>query len=252
MFIYNIMQYINESISKDTKMFKQMFDEASSTLTYLIADDESKEAVLIDPVSNHINDYISILNQYSLSLKYALETHVHADHITASGLLKQRLAAKTGVSELCGAHTADLQLNAGDILLFGNQIIRVIATPGHTVGSLSFLWGDRIFTGDALLINGCGRTDFQGGDAGMLFDSIKQKIFTLADETLIYPAHDYNGKRVSSVVQEKTLNPRLAGKTRAEFIAIMRDLNLPKPKLIDMAVPSNRMCGVPEFEIIQG
>ncbi len=229
-----------------------MFDTESSTLTYLISDDVSKEAIIIDPVASHINDYLSMLNQYGLSLKFSLETHVHADHITASGLLRQRLAAKTGVSELCGANTADLQLNAGDILLFGNQNIQVIATPGHTAGSLSFLWNDRIFTGDALLINGCGRTDFQGGDAGTLFDSITQKIFSLADETLIYPAHDYNGRRVSSVAQEKTLNPRLAGKTRAEFIAIMRNLNLPKPKLIDMAVPANRLCGVPEFEIIQG
>ncbi len=233
-------------------MFRQMFDSESSTLTYLISDDVSKEAVLIDPVASHIDDYILMLNQHSLSLKFSLETHVHADHITASGFLRQRLAAKTGVSELCGANTADLQLNAGDILLFGNQNIQVIATPGHTVGSLSFLWSDRIFTGDALLINGCGRTDFQGGDAGALFDSITQKIFSLADETLIYPAHDYNGRRVSCVAQEKTINPRLAGKTRAEFMAIMGSLNLPKPKLIDMAVPANRLCGVPEFEVVQG
>ena len=240
------------NLKKEAKMFKQIFDTESSTLTYLLVDDSSREAVLIDPVASHIEDYIAMISQHNLQLKYALETHVHADHITASGLLRQRLAAKTGVSELCGANTADLQLNAGDILLFGNQKIQVIATPGHTAGSLSFLWNDRIFTGDALLINGCGRTDFQGGDAGMLFDSIKQKIFTLSDETLIYPAHDYNGKRVSCVAQEKTLNPRLAGKTRTEFIAIMRNLNLPKPKLIDMAVPANRMCGVPESEIIQG
>lgn len=243
---------MQHNLKKEANMFKQMFDTESSTFTYLIADDVTREAVLIDPVVSHIEDYIAMINQHDLRLKYALETHVHADHITASGLLRQRLAAKTGVSELCGANTADLQLNAGDILLFGNQKIQVIATPGHTAGSLSFLWNDRIFTGDALLINGCGRTDFQGGDAGMLFDSIKQKIFTLSDETLIYPAHDYNGKRVSCVAQEKTLNPRLAGKTRTEFIAIMRNLNLPKPKLIDMAVPANRMCGVPESEIIQG
>lgn len=233
-------------------MFKQMFDAESSTLTYLIADDESQEAVLIDPVASHIDDYLLMLKQHHLRLKYALETHVHADHITASGMLRERLAIKTGVSELCGATTADMQLNDGDVLQLGAQQIQVIATPGHTPGSISFLWNERIFTGDALLINGCGRTDFQGGDAGVLFDSITNKVFSLPDETLIYPAHDYNGRRVGSVAQEKAINPRLAGKTRAEFIEIMANLNLPKPTLIDIAVPANRMCGVPEPEVVQG
>ena len=233
-------------------MFKQMFDAESSTLTYLIADDESQEAVLIDPVASHIDDYLLMLKQHHLRLKYALETHVHADHITASGMLRERLAIKTGVSELCGATTADMQLNDGDVLQLGTQQIQVIATPGHTPGSISFLWNERIFTGDALLINGCGRTDFQGGDAGVLFDSITNKVFSLPDETLIYPAHDYNGRRVSCVAQEKAINPRLAGKTRAEFIGIMANLNLPKPTLIDIAVPANRMCGVPEPDVVQG
>ena len=233
-------------------MFKQMFDAKSSTLTYLIADDQSREAVLIDPVASHIDDYLLMLKQHHLRLKYALETHVHADHISASGRLRERLAIKTGVSELCGATTADMQLNDGDVLQLGTQQIQVIATPGHTLGSISFLWNERIFTGDALLINGCGRTDFQGGDAGILFDSITNKVFSLPDETLIYPAHDYNGRRVSCVAQEKAINPRLAGKTRAEFIEIMANLNLPKPTLIDIAVPANRMCGVPEPEVVQG
>lgn len=233
-------------------MFKQMFDAESSTLTYLIADDESQEAVLIDPVASHIDDYLLMLKQHHLRLKYALETHVHADHITASGMLRERLAIKTGVSELCGAINADMQLNDGDVLQLGTQQIQVIATPGHTLGSISFLWNERIFTGDALLINGCGRTDFQSGDAGVLFDSVCNKIFSLPDETLIYPAHDYNCRRVSCVAQEKAINPRLAGKTRAEFIEIMANLNLPKPTLIDIAVLANRMCGVPEPEVMQG
>jgi glyoxylase-like metal-dependent hydrolase (beta-lactamase superfamily II) len=128
----------------------------------------------------------------------------------------------------------------------------VIATPGHTTGSVTYLWKDKIFTGDALLINGCGRTDFQGGDAGTLYDSITQRLFTLTDETLVYPGHDYQGRRVSCIGQEKTINMRLAGKTREEFIGIMQQLNLPKPKMIDIAVPANRKCGVDEETVLQG
>ena len=233
-------------------MFKQMFDKESSTFTYLIMDDENKEAVLIDPVISHIDDYIQELELLNCDLKYALETHVHADHITASGLLRDRLSIKTGVSELCGAPSADLQLNDGDMINFGSQQIKVIATPGHTSGSVSFLWNDRLFTGDALLINGCGRTDFQGGNASILFNSIMSKIFNLPDETLIYPCHDYNGHKVSCVGQEKAINPRLAGKSIEEFVTMMGNLNLPKPKLIDIAVPTNRMCGVLEENILQG
>ncbi len=233
-------------------MFKQMFDVASSTYTYLLVDKASSEAVIIDPVSSHIEDYIAMVNQLGLQLKYSLETHVHADHITASGMLRERLGIETGVSELCGATTADMQLNDGDIVRFGAQQMQVIATPGHTPGSVSYLWGDRIFTGDALLINGCGRTDFQGGDAGVLYDSITKKILSLADETLIYPAHDYNGKRVSCVAQEKASNARIANKSKAEFVQIMASLNLVKPSAIDINVPANRMCGVPEPEVVQG
>lgn len=233
-------------------MFKQLYDEASSTLTYLISDDETKEALLIDPVISHLEEYIAMLEANDYTLKYALETHVHADHITASGLLRERLQTETAVSQLCGASTADIQLNDGDILMLGKQKINVLATPGHTVGSLSFLWNDRLFSGDALLINGCGRTDFQGGDATTLYNSIQNKIFSLPDETLIYPGHDYNGRRVSSVAQEKLSNSRLAGKSLQEFVQIMNNLNLPKPTLIDIAVPANRMCGVPEESIVQG
>jgi glyoxylase-like metal-dependent hydrolase (beta-lactamase superfamily II) len=229
-----------------------MFDTESSTYTYLITDENSKEAVLIDPVATHIEQYITLLNEHELTLKYALETHVHADHITASGMLRERLAIKTGVSELCGTTTADIQLNDGDVLTIGDKTINVIATPGHTAGSVSFLYNDRIFTGDTLLINGCGRTDFQGGSAEMLFESITNKIFTLADDTLVYPGHDYNGRCVSSVVQEKSINPRLAGKTKEEFIVMMNSLDLPMPKLIDIAVPANRKCGLPEPEVVQG
>jgi sulfur dioxygenase len=227
-------------------MFKQFYDQASSTLTYLLADEDLKQAVLIDPVTENINEYLTFIQQNDLSLAYSLETHVHADHITGGGQLKKITNAKTAVSENCGAKTADIQLKDGDVIDFGSQSIHVIATPGHTPGSLSFLWKDRLFTGDSLLINGCGRTDFQGGDAGQLFDVITNKLFNLPDETLVYPSHDYNGKRVSSIGQEKLTNSRLSNKSRESFIELMNTLNLPKPKMIDIAVPANRKCGVTE------
>ena len=230
-------------------IFRQIFDEATWTYTYLIADPVSKEALFIDPVNTHIDDYIALLQDLGLQLKYSLETHVHADHITASGLLRQRLGAETGVSSLCGAETADVQIQDGQIFELGEgEQIKVIATPGHTPGSISFLWRDRIMTGDSLLIGGCGRTDFQGGDAGALYDCITQRLFILPDDTLVYPGHDYKERWVSNIWQERTTNPRLAGKTREQFIDIMNNLNLPKPKLIDEAVPANRYCGLDEDE----
>lgn len=233
-------------------IFKQYFDETSSTLTYLIADEMSKEAVIIDPVAEHIDFYLDALNAMALTLKYSIETHVHADHITAGGQLRERTQAKTAVSQACGATTASLQLNDGDHLHFGNQTIKVLATPGHTAGSVCYVWQNAVFTGDTLLINSCGRTDFQSGSASALFDSITEILFTLDDSTLVYPAHDYNGERVSSIAKEKAHNPRLRNKTKAEFVEMMHALNLPKPKLIDEAVPANRVCGVTEEMVRQG
>ncbi|WP_269724250.1 MBL fold metallo-hydrolase [Nitrosococcus watsonii] len=233
-------------------IFRQLFDPESSTYTYLIGDPATKEAVFIDPVNTRVDEYLNLLNKYALKLKYSLETHAHADHITASGLLRQRTGAKTGIGQACGAQYADYQLKDGVVLAFGQgEEIKVLATPGHTPGSVSYLWRDRVFTGDALLINGCGRTDFQGGDPGVLYDSITQKLFTLPGETIVYPGHDYNGRWVSSIEQERTRNGRLAGKTRSEFIEIMNNLNLPKPQRIDEAVPANRRCGLTEEEIRQ-
>jgi sulfur dioxygenase len=230
-------------------LFKQLFDQETWTYTYLIADPINKEAVLIDPVNTHIDDYLAMLTEQGLQLKYTLETHVHADHITASGLLRKKLGSQTGVGALCEAETADFQMKDGDVFSLTNgEQIKVIATPGHTKGSMSFLWRDRLFTGDSLLIGGCGRTDFQGGDAGALYDCITQRLFTLPDDTLVYPGHDYQQRWVSNIKQERTTNPRLAGKSRDEFIAIMNNLNLPKPKLIDEAVPANRYCGLEENE----
>lgn len=230
-------------------IFKQLFDEETWTYTYLIADPVSKDAAFIDPVNTQIDDYMAMLEQEGLNLKFVLETHVHADHITAGGLLRQRAGAQTAVSSLCGAECADIQMKDGDVFELGEEEqIKTIATPGHTPGSVSFLWRDRLFTGDSLFIGGCGRTDFQGGDPGALYDCITQRLFTLPDETLVYPGHDYQGRWISNIVQERTTNPRLAGKSREEFIDIMNNLNLPKPRLIEEAVPANRFCGLDEDE----
>jgi glyoxylase-like metal-dependent hydrolase (beta-lactamase superfamily II) len=225
-------------------LFKQLFDAATFTYTYVLADAVTRDAILIDPVQEHTDEYIGLIEGNGLTLRYILETHVHADHVTAVAKLKARYTeAKSVVSEHGGAPCADVKIKDGDMVVFGNEVVRVLATPGHTPGCVSYQWRDRVFTGDALLIGGCGRTDFQGGDAGRLYDSITGRIFTLAPETLIFPGHDYNGRFVSNVAQEMTGNPRLAGKSRDEFIAIMNQLDLPKPKLIDVAVPANQQCG---------
>ncbi len=229
-------------------IFRQFFDDATWTYTYLIADPKTKESIIIDPVNTQIEVYLQLLASENLTLKYSLESHVHADHITAGGLLRQKTGTKTAVSGLCGAETADVQIEDGDVFEFGDEIIKVISTPGHTPGSISFLWRDRLLSGDSLFIGGCGRTDFQGGDAGALYDAITQRLFTLPDDTLVYPGHDYQGRWVSTIQQEKTNNPRLTGKSREEFIEIMENLNLPHPKLINEAVPANRYCGLDEDE----
>lgn len=231
-------------------LFKQLHDQQSCTYTYLIADTSTGEAVFIDPVDTQIDRYLALLTQQQLELKYSLETHVHADHITASGQLRQLLGVQTGVAAACGAPSADMQIADGDIFTFGADKIMAIATAGHTPGSMSFLWQDRLFTGDSLLIDGCGRCDFQGGDAGAMFDSV-MKLFALPDETLVYPGHDYNGRWVSSIMQEKTSNSRLAATTRAQFIATMDNLKLPAPKMIDSAVAANRYCGVGNQDLPQ-
>lgn len=226
-------------------LFRQLFHKESATYTYLIACTKTNNAALIDPVNTDIDDYIALLKQYDLTLKYALDTHVHADHVTATGLLKKVLGCQTGVSALCGANNPDIHIEDGDIFeLSEYESIKTISTPGHTAGSVCFLWRDRLMTGDTLLIGGCGRTDFQGGDAGQQYDSITQLLFTLPDDTLVYPGHDYKGQFVSNIAQERLGNPRLANKTKAEFIEIMNNLNLPYPKLIDIAVTANRDCGV--------
>jgi sulfur dioxygenase len=232
-------------------MFKQLFDPATWTYTYLIADDKSKEAAFIDPVNTHLDTYLNLLKEHGLKLIYSFETHVHADHITAAGLLRQHTGAKTCVSKFGGAQLVDIEINDGDVFMLGDEKIKAIPTPGHTPGCTSFLWNDRLFSGDSLFIGGCGRTDFQGGDAGSLYDAITQRLFVLPGDTLVYPGHDYQQRWVSNIEQERTTNPRLAGKTREQFIEIMNNLNLPAPRLIDQAVPANRYCGLDENERTQ-
>jgi len=223
----------------------QLFDAVSSTYTYLLRDEASGEAALIDPVDTQAERDLALLEREGLKLRYTLETHTHADHITSAGRLR-RLTGATAVAPAgCSIGSADLQVLDGELIGFGKEVIRVINTPGHTAGSASYLWRDNLFTGDALLIMGCGRTDFQGGDAGALYDSVTQRLFTLPDDTRVWPGHDYKGFTMSTIGREKRHNPRLAGKTREQFIELMDKLDLPRPKLMEVAVPANRRLGAP-------
>lgn len=223
-------------------IFRQLFDAESSTYTYLLADEATRQALLIDPVREQVERDLELLRDLDLRLTYVLDTHVHADHVTASGALRERTSCLT-VGGTRGASCADLRFGHGDLLRLGDLSLRVLATPGHTDDSVSYLLDDRVFTGDALLVRATGRTDFQNGNAGQLYDSITRVLFTLPDETLVYPAHDYRGRTVTTIGEEKRHNPRIAGKTRDEFIRIMNELHLPPPKKLDTAVPANHACG---------
>ena len=222
----------------------QLFDPASSTYTYLLFDEATRDAVIIDPVDEQLDRDLATLRQYGLKLAWTIETHAHADHITASGLLAEHTGARTAAPAGCGILTAAMQLQHGDVLRFGAEELRAIHTPGHTAGSMSFVWRENVFTGDTLLIMGCGRTDFQSGSAKALFHSITQVLFALPDATLVWPGHDYQGRSHSTIGLEKTGNPRVAGKTEAEFIQIMDNLHLPRPKRLDEAVPANLHSGI--------
>lgn len=220
-------------------IFRQLFDPESSTYTYIVGAPDKGEAIIVDPVREHVERDLDVVGAMGMRLVWILETHVHADHITGARALRDRTGARSAVSQHCGASGFDRLMDDGDIVVFGNELIRVISTPGHTPGSSCFLWRDRLLTGDTLLIGGCGRTDFQNGSAASLYDSITQKLFTLPDDTLVYPGHDYKGRRVSTIGEERATNPRLAGKTREDFIAIMANLGLPEPRRIGEAVPAN-------------
>jgi glyoxylase-like metal-dependent hydrolase (beta-lactamase superfamily II)/rhodanese-related sulfurtransferase len=230
-------------------IFRQLFDAASSTYTYLLGDSASGEAVLIDPVFENERRDLALLRELGLRLVATLDTHVHADHVTAAWLLKQRCGSQILLSENAGAANADRLLKHGDKVGFGSRHLAVRATPGHTSGCLSYVLDDHsmAFTGDSLLIRGCGRTDFQQGSPAKLFRSVKEQILSLPAACLLYPAHDYRGLTVTSVGEERRFNPRLGGDVDAsDFAGYMNNLGLPHPKLMDIAVPANLRCGQPD------
>ena len=232
-------------------IFRQLFESLSSTYTYLLGDEGSGEALLIDPVFETVRRDQALLKELDLSLLYTLDTHAHADHVTAAWLLRKRLGCRAAVSAQAGVQGADLLVQEGDQLKFGSHWLTVRETPGHTSGCVTYVLDDdrMAFTGDALLIRGAGRTDFQQGDPRMLYQSIYQKIFTLPDECLLYPAHDYSGRTVTTVKEERAYNPRLGGAlSEDDFAGYMNNLGLPHPKQIDIAVPANLRCGAPEKE----
>ncbi len=226
-------------------IFRQLFEPTTSTYSYLLACERSRRAVLIDSVASAVEVYVDLVQSLGLQLIYTLETHVHADHITAAGLLRDRLGSKSVVHRDAGAMCADLLVTDGVLLQVGDLEFEVRHTPGHTEGCVSYAMTDRVFTGDALLIDGCGRTDFQQGDAGQLYDSIVGKLFSLPPDTLVYPGHDYHGNTVSTIGQEMAKNARLGnGKSKQEFIELMQALKLAYPRFIDQALPANRDCGL--------
>lgn len=225
-------------------IFHQLFERETSTYTYLLADEQSGEAVLIDPVLETVDRDLKLIAELGVRLKYVLDTHIHADHITGAGKIREHTGAKTCVSRNANVNCVDIALEDGQELRFGAQTLRALATPGHTDSCMSFVVGDRVFTGDALLIRGTGRTDFQQGSAERLYDSIHQKLFSLPPQTQLYPAHDYRGQTASTIDLERRHNPRVgAGRTKEDFVKIMSELKLDDPKKIHEAVPANLACG---------
>lgn len=230
-------------------IFRQLFDPPSSSFTYLVADAQTREAVLIDPVFEQTRRDAALLAELDLRLIWTLETHIHADHVTAAWMLKERLGSHIALSAASGAEGADLYLRDGDEIAFGARSLRVHATPGHTDGCLTYACDDggRAFTGDCLLVRGTGRTDFQGGDARAMYRSVRERIFALPDSCLLFPAHDYRGLTVTSVAEERRYNPRLGCEVAIEdFCGYMANLKLAHPKQMDVAVPANLRCGRPE------
>lgn len=229
----------------------QLFDAASSTFTYLLFDENTRDALIIDPVDAQLERDLAVLRQYGLHLNWTVETHAHADHITSAGLLAEHVGAKTAAPAGCAIGTAGKQLQEGDVLQFGGQQLHALHTPGHTEGSMCFVWHGRgshvpahLFTGDTLLINGCGRTDFQSGSPERLYHSVTQLLFALPDATAVWPGHDYKGQTSSTIAQERAHNPRFLNKTMDQFVQLMNDLNLPQPQRMHEAVPANQSSGL--------
>jgi sulfur dioxygenase len=229
-------------------IFRQLIDARSNTNTYLLADPDTHEAVLVDPVFELFPRDVALIRELGLTLRATLETHVHADHVTAAWLFRQRLGSQIVIAAAAGAEGADRLVGEGDRIEFGAHALTVLATPGHTAGCLSYVTSDRklALTGDCLMIRGAGRTDFQQGDARRLYRSVRDKLFALPDDCMVYPAHDYSGRLSTSIGEEKAHNPRLGGqRSEEDFLGFMTNLGLPHPKQIDVAVPANLRCGRP-------
>ena len=230
-------------------IFRQLFDSASGTYTYLLASRRGGEALIIDPVLEKVERYIQLVNELDLKLIKAVDTHLHADHITGLGALRDRTHCVTVMGEMSQVDVVSMRLSEGDKLTIEGVALDVLYTPGHTDDSYSFLMRDRVFTGDTLLIRGTGRTDFQNGDARAQYHSIFNKLLRLPDETMVFPAHDYKGETVSTIAEEKKFNPRLQVKSIDEYVDLMSKLNLPNPKMMDVAVPANMRVGFAQEEI---
>jgi glyoxylase-like metal-dependent hydrolase (beta-lactamase superfamily II)/rhodanese-related sulfurtransferase len=230
-------------------LFRQLFDAVSSTYSYLLADERSLRAVLIDPVFEQHARNAALIRELGLELIATLDTHCHADHVTGAWLMKAALGSRIGMAAAYGAANVDLPLRHGDVVEFGDERLEVRATPGHTAGCLSYVarGGEMVFTGDALLVRSAGRTDFQGGDPHALFRSIREQLFTLPDDCIVYPGHDYDGRTASTIAEERAHNPRIGGGAREEdFVGYMSNLALPHPKQLAVAVPANLRAGRPE------
>jgi sulfur dioxygenase len=235
-------------------IFRQLFDPQSSTYTYLLADPASREALLIDPVFEQARRDAALIDELGLKLAWTLDTHVHADHVTGAWLLREKLGSRIAVPKAGGAQGADRFLQDGDDVGFGTRKVKTLATPGHTSGCTTYVLDDQsmAFTGDALLIRGCGRTDFQQGDPRTLYRSVRERIFSLPERCLVYPGHDYRGLSVTSVGEEKLFNPRLAESIgEDDFVGYMTHLGLAHPKQMEAAVPANLKCGKPLHQTAQ-
>jgi sulfur dioxygenase len=230
-------------------IFRQLFDCVSSTYSYLLASRRGGEALIIDPVLEKVDRYLQLVNELELKLLKAVDTHLHADHITGLGALRDRTHCITVVGEQSSVDVVSMRVAEGDKLKVEGLALDVLYTPGHTDDSYSFVLGDRVFTGDTLLIRGTGRTDFQNGDPTAQYDSIFNKLLKLPDETLVFPAHDYKGDTVSTIGEEKAHNPRLQVKSVDAYVRLMNGLNLPNPKMMDVAVPSNMRQGLAQDEV---
>src|ERR1044072_8241471 len=230
-------------------IFRQLFDSVSGTYTYLLASRRGGEALIIDPVIEKVDRYLQLIRELDLKLVKAVDTHLHADHITGLGALRDRTQCITVMGEQTQADVVSMRVADGEQLAIDGVALDVMYTPGHTDDSYSYLMGDRVFTGDTLLIRGTGRTDFQNGDPRQQYDSIFNKLLKLPDSTLLFPAHDYKGETVSTIGEEKAFNPRLQVKSVDEYVRLMNSLNLPNPKMMDVAVPANMKVGLAQEEI---